>query len=117
METISYEGVVRRKVFHFLEEKGMSRYRFSQLSGISTSTLSDMEKRPDYDIRESNIFKVCKGMGITPYELFQSDEESIHTRNELENLLLTNFRLLPSNYQERLIGYLQCLHDESEKKK
>lgn len=117
MKTISYEGVVRRKVFHFLKETGMSRYRFSQLSGISTSTLSDMEKRPDYDIRESNIFKVCKGMGVTPCELFQSDEECIHTRNELENLLLTNFRLLPSNYQERLIGYLQCLHDENEEKK
>ncbi len=117
METISYEGVVRRKVFHFLKETGMSRYRFSQLSGISTSTLSDMEKRPDYDIRESNIFKVCKGMGITPCELFQSEEEFIHTRNEQENILLTDFRLLPRNYQERLIGYMQCLHDESEEKK
>lgn len=117
METISYEGVVRRKVFHFLKETGMSRYRFSQLSGISTSTLSDMEKRQDYDIRESNIFKVCKGMGITPSELFQSEADGIHTCNEQEKLLLTDFRLLPSNYQERLIGYLQCLHDESIHKK
>ena len=117
METISYEGVVRRKVFHFLEETGMSRYRFSQLSGISTSTLSDMEKRSDYDIRESNIFKVCKGMGITPCELFQSEEELIHTRNEQEKSLLKDFRLLPQNHQERLIGYMQCLHDESEEKK
>lgn len=72
---VSYDGVVRKKLFRFLQETGMSRYRFSQLSGISTSTLADMEKRPDYDIRESNIFKVCKGMGITPVELFQSEKK------------------------------------------
>ncbi len=59
----------------------MSRYRFSQLSGISTSTLSDMEKRPDYDIRESNMFKVCKGMGVTASELFQSETDDIHVMN------------------------------------
>lgn len=117
MKTISYDGVVRKKLFDFLKETGMSRYRFSQLSGISTSTLSDMEKRLDYDIRESNIFKVSKGMGITPYELFQGDSGSVHVCDEKEVYLLMNFRILPRDYQERLIGYLFCLRDECGQKK
>ena len=56
-------------------------------------------------------------MGVTPSELFQSETDDIHTCNEQEKLLLTDFRILPSDYQERLIGYLQCLHDESNHKK
>ena len=54
---------------------------------------------------------------VTLSELFQSETDDIHTCNEQEKLLLTDFRILPSDYQERLIGYLQCLHDESNHKK
>ena len=116
MKTISYEGVVRKKVFCFLKETGMSRYWFSQLSGISTSTLADMEKRMDYDIRESNIFKVCKGMNITPSELFQTEENEIQICDEREASLVEDFRILPRDYQERLIGYLYCLCEQCTKK-
>lgn len=117
MKTISYNGVVREKVFDFLKETGMSRYRFSQISGISTSTLADMEKRPDYDIRESNIFKVCKGMGITPYELFRTEAEENRISDEREAALIADFRILPKECQERLIGYLYCLCEQCNQKK
>lgn len=60
--------------------------------------------------------RYVRGWRGTASELFQSETDDIHTCNEQEKLLLTDFRLLPSNYQERLIGYLQCLHDESEEK-
>ena len=59
----------------YLEETKMSKYRFAQESGISISTLYDIIKKEDYDIRESNIIKVSRGMGIGPFELFQKNEK------------------------------------------
>ena len=58
----------------YLEETKMSKYRFAQESGMSLSTLYDIVKKEDYDIRESNIIKVSHGMKMKPFEMFQINE-------------------------------------------
>ena len=48
----------------------MTKYKFAKRSGLLTSTIYDIVQKEDYDVRESNIMKICKGMDVTPFELF-----------------------------------------------
>lgn len=54
------QSIVRKKLLEYLEETKMSKYKFAQRSGISLSTIYDIIRKEDYDIRESNIIKICK---------------------------------------------------------
>lgn len=69
------QSIVRKKLLEYLEETKMSKYKFAQRSGISLSTIYDIIRKEDYDIRESNIIKICHGMQIEPFDLFQTSEE------------------------------------------
>ena len=55
---------VRNQYLEFLAETGMTRYEFSKRSGIPESTLWSLGQKEDYDVRESNIRKIAKGMGV-----------------------------------------------------
>ena len=52
------QSIVRKKLLEYLEETKMSKYKFAQRSGISLSTIYDIIRKEDYDIRESNIIKI-----------------------------------------------------------
>ena len=48
----------------YLEQTKMSKYKFVQKSGMPLSALYDIAKKEDYDIRESSIIKVSRGMSM-----------------------------------------------------
>ena len=104
-----YKSIVREKLIQYLEATKMSKYRFSQKSGMSQSTLYDILRKEDYDIRESNIIKVSRGMSMEPFELFQTNEQILVIQNMQEIMLIQEVRLLPSQYQKILFEYLQSL--------
>ena len=60
---------VRNQYLEFLAETGMTRYEFSKRSGIPESTLWSLGQKEDYDVRESNIRKIAKGMGVPASDL------------------------------------------------
>lgn len=64
---------VRNQYLEFLAETGMTRYEFSKRSGILESTLWSLGQKEDYDVRESNIRKIAKGMGVPASDLFNAD--------------------------------------------
>ncbi|KQC86294.1 helix-turn-helix domain-containing protein [Butyribacter intestini] len=101
----------------YLEETKMSKYRFAQESGISISTLYDIIKKEDYDIRESNIIKVSRGMGIGPFELFQKNEKVLVLQKMQEIDLIKETRILPLEYQLVVVEYLHSLRKIAEKSK
>lgn len=111
------ESIVRKKLMKYLEETKMSKYRFAQESGISISTLYDIIKKEDYDIRESNMIKVSLGMGIEPFELFQRDGKVIVLQNAQEIQLIQEARLLPPEYQLVMVEYLHSLRKIADKSK
>lgn len=45
-------GTVREKLINYLDEKGMSVYRFAKDSGIPQSTIWSIIKKEDYEVRE-----------------------------------------------------------------
>ena len=90
-EDITNQSVVREKLLDFFNETNMTKYKFAKCSGLSTSTIYDIVQKEDYDVRESNIMKICKGMDVTPFELFQTDKKVLVINDPKEiNVILVD---------------------------
>lgn len=59
----------------YLQDNHMTTYRFAKESGIPQSTIWSILKKEDYEVREKNIRKICKAMGISAGEIMESKEE------------------------------------------
>lgn len=111
------QSIVRKKLLEYLEETKMSKYKFAQRSGISLSTIYDIIRKEDYDIRESNIIKICHGMQIEPFDLFQTSEEILVLEKDEEIQAILEARLLPEEYREIMLEYLHSLKRIAERSK
>ena len=111
------QSIVRKKLLEYLEETKMSKYKFAQRSGISLSTIYDIIRKEDYDIRESNIIKICHGMQIEPFDLFQTSEEILVLEKDEEIQAIREARSLPEEYQEIMLEYLHSLKRIAERRK
>ena len=94
-EGITNQSVVREKLLDFFNETNMTKYKFAKCSGLSTSTIYDIVQKEDYDVRESNIMKICKGMDVTPFELFQTDKKVLVINDPKEINVILEMRYLP----------------------
>ena len=111
------QSIVRKKLLEYLEETKMSKYKFAQRSGISLSTIYDIIRKEDYDIRESNIIKICHGMQIEPFDLFQTSEEILVLEKDEEIQAILEARSLPEESREIMLEYLHSLKRISERSK
>lgn len=111
------QSIVRKKLLEYLEETKMSKYKFAQRSGISLSTIYDIIRKEDYDIRESNIIKICYGMQIEPFDLFQTSEEILVLEKDEEIQAIREARSLPEEYREIMLEYLHSLKRIAERSK
>ena len=111
------QSIVRKKLLEYLEETKMSKYKFAQRSGISLSTIYDIIRKEDYDIRESNIIKICHGMQIEPFDLFQTSEEILVLEKDEEFQAILEARSLPEEYREIMLEYLHSLKRIAERSK
>lgn len=111
------QSIVRKKLLEYLEETKMSKYKFAQRSGISLSTIYDIIRKEDYDIRESNIIKICHGMQIEPFDLFQTSEEILVLEKDEEIQAILEARSLPEEYQQIMLEYLHSLKRIAERSK
>ena len=108
------QSIVRKKLLEYLEETKMSKYKFAQRSGISLSTIYDIIRKEDYDIRESNIIKICHGMQIEPFDLFQT---ILVLEKDEEIQAILEARSLPEEYREIMLEYLHSLKRIAERSK
>ena len=111
------QSIVRKKLLEYLEETKMSKYKFAQRSGISLSTIYDIIRKEDYDIRESNIIKICHGMQIEPFDLFQTSEEILVLEKDEVIQAILEARSLPEEYREIMLEYLHSLKRIAERSK
>lgn len=81
------ENYVVERVLFLCEKQGISRYRLSQLSGISQSSISNIVKRrsvPNID----TLQKICEGLGITLSQFFADEGDIVNLTKEQRELLL-----------------------------
>ncbi len=104
---------VRNQYLEFLAETGMTRYEFSKRSGIPESTLWSLGQKEDYDVRESNIRKIAKGMGVPASDLFNDNENTICLEDRSEVWIIKNYRRLSERQKGRIEGYIKALLDQT----
>ena len=82
----------------------MTAYRFAKKSGIPQSTIWSILKKEDYEVREKNIRKICKAMGISASEIMESEEEAKRNLRAGEIPVMHKYRKLDESDQCRVRG-------------
>lgn len=108
--------IISERIFELLKEKGMSQKKFSDLTGISQSTISDW-KRKQTNPAADKIMLICDVLDITPYELLSGVEKDkykqldyvIVDKKSEDYIFLEAFRKFDQSGRNRLLGYMQAL--------
>ena len=111
--------LISENVFRLLKKKNMRQKDFSELTGISQSTISDW-KRKKTNPSADKILKICEVLQVTPYELLSetvSDNLSPESDYRIvlgqdETILVETFRKLDMKRRQRLLGYMEALADK-----
>jgi len=109
---------ISERMFSIMEEKGITRYRLSKLTGISVQTIYDWKKKhtnPGAD----KIMLICDALEITPEELLrgtksEDKQKKPNPENYMEMQLLDDFRQLSERQQRRLRAYIDMLYNSKE---
>lgn len=114
--------IISERIFEMLNEKGISQKEFSELTGISQSTISDW-KRKKTNPASDKIMLICDVLNVTPYELLSGIEKSKYTqldyvivdKNSADYQFLETMRSFDKATKDRLFGYMQALKELQEK--
>lgn len=108
--------LISERIFNKLKEKGMTQKEFSDMTGITQSTISDW-KRKKTNPSADKILLICDALDMSVYELLSGVENEnyrqldyvIVDKNSKEYLLLEAYNKLNDEKRNRLFGYLEAL--------
>lgn len=92
---------IGKKLKNIRESKGLTRYRLTQMTGISGHHIKGIEngtRQPAID----TLQRLIEAMGSTLAEFFNDGAENFYL-SERERILLENFRILDSERAETLL--------------
>lgn len=92
---------IGKKILEIRTAKGLTRYRLTQITGISGHHIKGIEegtRQPTID----TLQKLLVPLGISMSELF-SDEDGTTYLSEKERVLIENFRTLDSDQADALV--------------
>lgn len=110
---------ISERIFELLKEKEMTQKQFSDLTGITQSTISDW-KRKKTNPASDKIMLICETLEITPYELLSGVENDHYKQMDYVILdkkskdyeVVESFRRLEGEDKARMLGYMQALLDK-----
>lgn len=114
---VKIRGTVRKRLMDYLQDNHMTAYRFAKKSGIPQSTIWSILKKEDYEVREKNIRKICKAMGISASEIMESEEEAKRNLRAGEIPVMHKYRKLDKSDQFRVQGYMDALLEKQDGEK
>lgn len=100
------EDYVALRVKELCDEHGISRYRLSQLTGISQTALGNIVKRSNLP-SIPNLEKICDAFGITLAQFFAKGERPDLTELQIE--LLDTWSQLDGKERDILITFVRSL--------
>lgn len=116
--------IISERIFALLEQKGISQKEFSQLTGISQSTISDW-KRKKTNPASDKIMNICDVLRISPYDLLSGADGD--GRRELDYIMIDKdsrdytiiekLRARDDSFSERVLGYIEALEAVDREKK
>lgn len=111
--------IISERIFKILAEQKMSQKKFSELTGISQSTISDWKTKKTNPAADK-IMVICDVLQITPYELL-SGTESRHCKDldyividksSEEYYLVEMVKKMDVSAKNRLMGYVEALKNK-----
>ena len=114
---------ISERMFQIMEEQGISQYRLSKMTGISTKTISDWRSKktnPGAD----KIMVICEALQISPETLLTGRGRTVTSgslpyiemdyEKEAEGQLIESFRTFSEDKKKRLLAYMNMLENAKE---
>ena len=103
------------KIKELRSEKGFTRYRLSELSGVSQTHISDIERGVKIPTIET-ISKLLEPLEISLGEFFASNNK-LYDLNQTEQTVMHLFRKLPDESKDVVIQLLELLSKNTDNPK
>ena len=94
----------------YLQDNHMTAYRFAKKSGIPQSTIWSILKKEDYEVREKNIRKICKAMGISASEIMDADDGYIFPDADTEYISTSDVKKLSDSELQYAVNEIYARH-------
>ena len=114
---------ISERMFQIMEEQGISQYRLSKMTGISTKTISDWRSKKT-NPGSDKIMIICEALQISPEKLLTGRGRTVTSgslpyietdfEKEAEGQLIGNFRAFSEAKKKRLLAYAEMLENMKE---
>lgn len=111
---VKLEEFVVARIDELCEERKMSKYKLCQLTGIAQSSLSTMARGKTLP-SITTLAKLCEGLGISVFDFFNRDPETIVLTND-DKLILKYWHELNDNQKKVLLAFAKGIIIETEMK-
>ncbi|RGB68790.1 XRE family transcriptional regulator [Harryflintia acetispora] len=98
---------VLERLRELMDQRGMSEYKLSQLSGVSNSTLNSLFRKNNLPTMPT-LEKLCEGLGITMVE-FMSDGKEAYGLSDEELRLFEKWSTLTPQQKEVLMQLVEVM--------
>lgn len=114
-EFTELENYVADKIERIIEDQGISRYKFSQMTNITQASVSTILTRKSAPSLET-MDKLFRGLGISPLEFFSDfgKDQQIITPIVEDKKILNKWHKLTTNQKNLLLAFASGLTAESE---
>ncbi|PWM34792.1 MAG: XRE family transcriptional regulator [Clostridiales bacterium] len=93
------------RIRELMDQRGMSEYKLSQLSGISNSTLNSLFRKNNLPTLPT-LEKICNGLGVTMLQ-FMSEGKETYALSSKELQLFEKWSTLTSEQKELLLQLIE----------
>lgn len=97
-----------KRIDELCQKRQISKYRLSQLTGISQSAFSKMSRQQS-SLTVENIERICRALGISMAQFFAENNE-YPDLTEKQQLLLNHWELLPEPKRDFVIEITERLN-------
>ena len=111
---------ISERLFKIMDEKGITAYKLSKMTGISARTVFDWRKK-NTNPGTDKIMVICEALQISPNELLVgecSDEKQVSNQNiSLGNIdiqIMKEYQELSESKKKRLLAYMSMLQNMKE---
>lgn len=69
---MSIKEALSIRLTELMNEKGLTAYRLSMLTGVNQTTIGDIKHKRNTAVNVRILFELCQGLGIEIYDFFNS---------------------------------------------
>ena len=104
---------VIKRINDIMKNQGMTRYQLAKISGLSQSTLSNMNTR-NTTLSIPTIEMICNALNISLSQFFAGDNEYMYPVNYKQKELLDLFIMLDNEQQDAILNVARHMYPKKD---